>query len=178
VSILRLGGRRIDHERANCRGRCPGRAHGVEEAAAALRLSRSVLYELVRPGQLRTVKQGRRRLVPGQFRGCRLAGFMPMCTRRCADVITPPPAAESQRATDRRLSGTSRWSSRRRGVRRRAAQFVLPNDQLVHGGHGLNVEELHLAYVSKGVRVHRSSRAAMSPLGGSVSGALANEGEV
>jgi predicted DNA-binding transcriptional regulator AlpA len=43
-------------------------------------------------------------------------------------------------------------------------------------GHGLNVEELHLAYVSKGVRVHRSSRAAMSPLGGSVSGDLANKG--
>jgi excisionase family DNA binding protein len=36
----------------------------VEEAAAALRLSRSVLYELIRSGQLRTVKQGRRRLVP------------------------------------------------------------------------------------------------------------------
>jgi excisionase family DNA binding protein len=36
----------------------------VDEAAAALRLSRSVLYELIRSGQLRTVKAGRRRLVP------------------------------------------------------------------------------------------------------------------
>jgi excisionase family DNA binding protein len=36
----------------------------VEEAAEALRLSRSVVYELIRSGQLRTVKQGRRRLVP------------------------------------------------------------------------------------------------------------------
>ena len=36
----------------------------VEEAAAALRLSRSVVYELIRSGQLRTVKAGRRRLVP------------------------------------------------------------------------------------------------------------------
>lgn len=36
----------------------------VEEAAAALRLSRSAIYELIRSGQLRTVKQGRRRLVP------------------------------------------------------------------------------------------------------------------
>ena len=71
---------------------------GVEEAAAALRLSRSVLYELIRSRELRTVKQGRRRLVPGQFRGCPLAGRMPMCTRRRADVIIPPPAAESQRA--------------------------------------------------------------------------------
>ena len=34
------------------------------EAAEALRLSRSVLYELIRSGRLRTVKQGRRRLVP------------------------------------------------------------------------------------------------------------------
>jgi excisionase family DNA binding protein len=35
--------------------------YGEEEAAAALRLSRSVLYELIRSRQLRTVKQGRRR---------------------------------------------------------------------------------------------------------------------
>lgn len=36
----------------------------VEEAAEALRLSRSALYELIRSGRLRTVKCGRRRLVP------------------------------------------------------------------------------------------------------------------
>jgi excisionase family DNA binding protein len=36
----------------------------VDEAAAALRLSRSSVYELIRSGKLRTVKQGRRRLVP------------------------------------------------------------------------------------------------------------------
>ena len=42
----------------------PAVLYEVEEAAAALRLSRSVLYELIRSGQLRTVKQGRRRLVP------------------------------------------------------------------------------------------------------------------
>ena len=42
----------------------PAVLYGVDEAAAALRLSRSVLYELIRSGQLRTVKQGRRRLVP------------------------------------------------------------------------------------------------------------------
>lgn len=36
----------------------------VEEAAAALRLSRSLVYELIRSGRLRTVKQGSRRLVP------------------------------------------------------------------------------------------------------------------
>ena len=36
----------------------------VEEAAEALRLSRSAVYELIRSDQLRTVKSGRRRLVP------------------------------------------------------------------------------------------------------------------
>ena len=36
----------------------------VEEAATALRLSRSLLYELIRSGRLRTVKVGSRRLVP------------------------------------------------------------------------------------------------------------------
>lgn len=36
----------------------------VDEASRALRLSRSMIYELIRSGRLRTVKQGRRRLVP------------------------------------------------------------------------------------------------------------------
>lgn len=36
----------------------------IEEAAEALRMSRSVVYELIRSGRLRTVKEGRRRLVP------------------------------------------------------------------------------------------------------------------
>jgi excisionase family DNA binding protein len=36
----------------------------VPEAAEALRLSRSALYELIRSGQLRSVKCGRRRLIP------------------------------------------------------------------------------------------------------------------
>ena len=36
----------------------------VDEAATALRLSRSLLYELIRSGRLRTVKVGSRRLVP------------------------------------------------------------------------------------------------------------------
>jgi excisionase family DNA binding protein len=42
----------------------PAVLYDVDEAAEALRLSRSVLYELIRSGRLRTVKQGRRRLVP------------------------------------------------------------------------------------------------------------------
>lgn len=36
----------------------------VDEASQSLRLSRSMIYELIRSGRLRTVKQGRRRLVP------------------------------------------------------------------------------------------------------------------
>ena len=39
----------------------PAVLYDVDEAAEALRLSRSVLYELIRSGRLRTVKQGRRR---------------------------------------------------------------------------------------------------------------------
>lgn len=42
----------------------PAILYRVDEAAEALRLSRSVIYELIRSGQLRTVKVGRRRLVP------------------------------------------------------------------------------------------------------------------
>lgn len=38
----------------------------VEEAAEALRLSRTAVYDLIRAGDLRTVKIGRRRLVPIQ----------------------------------------------------------------------------------------------------------------
>jgi len=36
----------------------------VEEAAEALRIGRTVVYELIRCGRLRTVKVGTRRLVP------------------------------------------------------------------------------------------------------------------
>ena len=42
----------------------PAVLYSVDEAAWALRLSKSVLYELIRSGRLRTVKAGRRRLVP------------------------------------------------------------------------------------------------------------------
>ncbi len=42
----------------------PAVLHSVDEAAEALRLSKSVLYELIRSNRLRTVKAGRRRLVP------------------------------------------------------------------------------------------------------------------
>lgn len=44
--------------------RVPAVLYNVEEAAEALRLSRWTLYELIRSGRLRSVKQGHRRLVP------------------------------------------------------------------------------------------------------------------
>ena len=49
---------------AESRPAVPAVLYDVDEAAEALRLSRSVLYELIRSGRLRTVKQGRQRLVP------------------------------------------------------------------------------------------------------------------
>jgi excisionase family DNA binding protein len=45
-------------------GPVPAMLYRVDEAADALRLSRSLIYELIRTGHLRSVKQGRRRLVP------------------------------------------------------------------------------------------------------------------
>lgn len=70
---------RAQHTAVNRPG-APGKPHGrtpmndkpavpavlyrVDEAAEALRLSRSSIYELIRSGQLKTVKHGSRRLVP------------------------------------------------------------------------------------------------------------------
>lgn len=42
----------------------PAVLYRVDEAAAALRMSRSLMYELIRSGRLRTVKVGARGLVP------------------------------------------------------------------------------------------------------------------
>lgn len=40
------------------------RLYRVPDAMAALRMSRTVIYELIRSGRLRSVKQGRSRLIP------------------------------------------------------------------------------------------------------------------
>jgi excisionase family DNA binding protein len=42
----------------------PAVVYDVRETAAALRLSVAQVYELIRSGQLRTIKIGKRRLVP------------------------------------------------------------------------------------------------------------------
>ena len=39
-------------------------AYSVEEAAAALGIGRTYLFQLIKEGNLQTVKAGRRRLVP------------------------------------------------------------------------------------------------------------------
>ena len=42
----------------------PPRCLGVEEAARLLNVGRSTVYDLIRSGRLRSIKIGRRRLVP------------------------------------------------------------------------------------------------------------------
>lgn len=45
----------------------PQRLHRVEDAAHALGVKRSTAYEEIRLGRLRTVRVGRRRLVPTEY---------------------------------------------------------------------------------------------------------------
>lgn len=51
-----------DHEET--RSAIPQVVYSVDEAARAIRLSRELLYELIRSHQLRSIKVGRRRLIP------------------------------------------------------------------------------------------------------------------
>lgn len=51
-----------DHDEA--RSAIPPVVYSVDEAARAMRLSRELLYELIRSQQLRSIKVGRRRLIP------------------------------------------------------------------------------------------------------------------
>lgn len=44
----------------------PDRLYDVDAAAAALGIARSKLYDLITAGELRSVKVGRRRLIPTQ----------------------------------------------------------------------------------------------------------------
>lgn len=53
----------VHHDTAD-RPVVPAVLYRVDEAAQALRLSRSSVYELIRSGQLRSIKHGARRLVP------------------------------------------------------------------------------------------------------------------
>lgn len=45
-------------------GGVPAQLHPIPEAMRLLSLSRSVIYEQIRAGRLKSVTQGRRRLVP------------------------------------------------------------------------------------------------------------------
>jgi excisionase family DNA binding protein len=51
--------------RAETSGPMPDRLLSVDDAAAALSVGRSILYNEIQAGRLRSVKVGRRRLVPG-----------------------------------------------------------------------------------------------------------------
>lgn len=44
--------------------RAPDRLYSIDEAAAALNLGRSLLYSEIAAGRLRSIKVGRRRLIP------------------------------------------------------------------------------------------------------------------
>lgn len=57
-------GERAGRTQMDERPAVPAVLYRVDEAAEALRLSRSSIYELIRSGQLRSVKHGTRRLVP------------------------------------------------------------------------------------------------------------------
>ncbi|GAA1571753.1 hypothetical protein GCM10009678_63030 [Actinomadura kijaniata] len=50
----------------------------VDEAAERLRVSRWTIYNLIRSNQLRTIRIGRRRLVPAEALAACLAEFMDM----------------------------------------------------------------------------------------------------
>lgn len=55
--------RKDSHDESVATGEQP-LIYGVEEAARVLRISRDTTYELLRSGQLRSIKVGRRRLIP------------------------------------------------------------------------------------------------------------------
>lgn len=58
----------------------PKALYKVSEAMAVLSLSRTVVYELIRAGRLRTVKEGRTRLVPARA----IADYVALLEREAA----------------------------------------------------------------------------------------------
>ena len=60
------------------------RLYRVPEAMALLSLSRSVLYEQIRAGRLRSVTQGRTRLIPGAA----IADYIALLVREADDGAT------------------------------------------------------------------------------------------
>lgn len=57
----------------------PPRCLRVEEAARLLNIGRSTAYELIRSGRLRSVKIGRRRLIPREALESLLASLEECC---------------------------------------------------------------------------------------------------
>ena len=58
-------------------GLAPEHLFTIDEAATALHVARSTLYQLIGAGELRTIKVGRRRLVPVSA----IAGYIETLTR-------------------------------------------------------------------------------------------------
>lgn len=56
-------GSRLEPRRENA-GFVPAQLHRIPDAMRLLSLSRSVIYEQIRAGRLKSVTQGRRRLIP------------------------------------------------------------------------------------------------------------------
>jgi excisionase family DNA binding protein len=97
----------------------PAVLYDVAEAAEALRLSRSVLYELIRSGRLRTVKQGRRRLVPVSALaeyvdslGGRARLVVPAGTAGCSGISTGTRTVQEIRAGGIQVIGPERCTPR------------------------------------------------------------------
>jgi excisionase family DNA binding protein len=62
-------------------GTAPVQLHRIPEAMRLLSLSRSVIYELIRCGRLKSVTQGRRRLVPASA----IADYVELLRREADD---------------------------------------------------------------------------------------------
>lgn len=58
------------------------RLHRIETAAEILDVGRSTAYEEIRLGRLRTVRVGRRRLVPTEF----IEDYVELLKREAADI--------------------------------------------------------------------------------------------
>ena len=62
-------------------GPAPVQLHRIPEAMRLLSMSRSVIYELIRCGRLKSVTQGRRRLIPASA----IADYVDLLRREADD---------------------------------------------------------------------------------------------
>ncbi|GAA2573859.1 helix-turn-helix domain-containing protein [Pseudonocardia saturnea] len=72
---------RRDVESGEPGGAVPVRLHRIPDAMRLLSLSRSVIYEQIRSGRLRSVRQGRTRLIPADA----IAEYVELLVREADD---------------------------------------------------------------------------------------------